>query len=61
MTNGGQGQASDGSWQLQRTGRHAQLRRLRRLRRGRLTVVQNLGGEDNVEASMDNVVFCYTP
>ena len=27
----------------------------------RLTVVQNLGGRDNVEASMDNVVFSYTP
>ena len=27
----------------------------------RLTVVQNLGGADNVEASMDNVVFSYTP
>ena len=27
----------------------------------RLTVVQNLGGEDNVEASMDNIVFSYTP
>ncbi|MCY4421908.1 MAG: branched-chain amino acid ABC transporter substrate-binding protein [Acidimicrobiaceae bacterium] len=27
----------------------------------RLTVVRNLGGEDSVEASMDNVVFSYTP
>ncbi len=27
----------------------------------RLTVVQNLGGEDNVEASMHNIVFTYTP
>ena len=27
----------------------------------RLTVVQNLGGEGNVEASMDNVVFSHTP
>ena len=27
----------------------------------RLTVVQNLGGADNVDASMDNVVFSYTP
>ena len=27
----------------------------------RLTVVQNLGGADNVEASMNNIVFSYTP
>ena len=27
----------------------------------RMTVVQNIGGEDNVEASMANVVFSYTP
>ena len=27
----------------------------------RLTVIQNLGGQDNVDASMNNVVFSYTP
>ena len=27
----------------------------------RITVVQNLGGEENAEASMDNVVFSYAP
>ena len=27
----------------------------------RITVVQNMGGEDNAEASMDNVVFSYAP
>ncbi|WP_419842874.1 branched-chain amino acid ABC transporter substrate-binding protein [Candidatus Poriferisodalis sp.] len=28
---------------------------------GRITVVQNIGGEENVGASMTNVVFSYTP
>ena len=27
----------------------------------RITVVQNIGGEDNAEASMDNVVFSFAP
>lgn len=27
----------------------------------RLTVIQNLGGPENVKASMDNIVFSYTP
>ena len=27
----------------------------------RITVVQNIGGEENAEASMDNVVFSYSP
>ena len=28
---------------------------------GRITVAENLGGEENAEASMSNVVFCYAP
>ena len=27
----------------------------------RITVVQNIGGEDNVEASMENVMFSFAP
>ena len=27
----------------------------------RITVVHNIGGEDNAEASMDNVVFSFAP